>query len=183
VIHVEDTAGCTTAVAVDINDPTTSALTVTVSSTPDDGSGSGTVMAVPSGGVPPYTVTWYDEGMNESGEVYLPAGTYTVVVTDALGCSIEVSVEVESGTSIGESVQSAMVFYPNPTGGLMQVKNLPPHWTSLRVFNAAGVELKIVQPSATGTVQLDASSWATGVYLLQVCGPEAVVTRRFTVAR
>jgi uncharacterized surface protein with fasciclin (FAS1) repeats len=183
VIHVEDTAGCTTAVAVDINDPTTSALTVTVSSTPDDGSGSGTVLAVPSGGVPPYTVTWYDEGMNESGEVYLPAGTYTVVVTDALGCSIEVSVEVESGTSIGESVQSAMVFYPNPTGGLMQVKNLPPHWTSLRVFNAAGVELKIVQPSATGTVQLDASSWATGVYLLQVCGPEAVVTRRFTVAR
>lgn len=183
VIHVEDSAGCTTAVAVDINDPTSSALTVTVSSTPDDGSGSGTVMAVPSGGVPPYTVTWYDEGMNESGEVYLPAGTYTVVVTDALGCSLEVTVEVESGTSIGERVQSAMVFYPNPTGGLMQVKNLPPHWTSLRVFNAAGVELKIVQPTATGTVQLDASSWATGVYLMQVCGPEAVVTRRFTVAR
>ena len=183
VIHVEDTAGCTTAVAVDINDPTSSPLTVTVSSTPDDGSGSGTVMAVPSGGVPPYVITWYDESMNESGEVYLPAGTYTVVVTDNLGCSIEVSVEVESSTSIGESVQSAMVFYPNPTGGLMQVKNLPPHWTSLRVFNAAGVELKIVQPSATRTVELDASSWATGVYLLQVCGPEAVVTRRFTVAR
>jgi len=66
---------------------------------------------------------------------------------------------------------------------LMQVKNLPPHWTSLRVFNAAGVECKIVQPTATETVLLDASSWATGVYLLQVCGPEAVVTRRFTVAR
>ncbi|MGB1122842.1 MAG: fasciclin domain-containing protein [Flavobacteriales bacterium] len=182
-IHVEDTAGCTTAVAVDINDPTSSALTVSVNSTPDDGSGSGTVMAVPSGGIPPYDITWYDEAMNEAGDVYLSAGTYTVVVTDNLGCSIEASVEVESGTSIGESVQSAMVFYPNPTGDLMQVKNLPPHWTSLRVFNAAGVECKIVQPTATETVLLDASSWATGVYLLQVCGPEAVVTRRFTVAR
>ena len=48
-IHVEDTAGCTTSVAVEINDPTSSALTLTASSTPDDGSESGTITAVQAG--------------------------------------------------------------------------------------------------------------------------------------
>ena len=182
-IHVEDTAGCTTAVAVDINDPTSSALTVTVSSTPDDGSGSGTVMAVPSGGVPPYTVTWYDEGMNESGEVYLPAGTYTVVVTDALGCSIEATVTVESSVDIADVDSVTWVLYPNPTHGTVEIKNLPLHWASLHVMDVAGREMLALQPSAAATVQWDTSDWPVGAYFVQVVGHEGMLTKRFAVVR
>ena len=183
VIHVEDTAGCTTAVAVDINDPTSSALTVSVSSTPDDGSGNGTVMAVPSGGVPPYTVTWYDEGMNEAGNVYLPAGTYTAVVTDNLGCSIEATVTVESSVSIADVDSDSWVLYPNPTGGTIEIKNLPLHWTSLHVMDVAGREMLVLQPSATATVQWDASDWPVGAYFVQVVGHEGMFTKRFSVVR
>jgi len=182
-IHVEDTAGCTTAVAVDINDPTSSALTVTVSSTPDDGSGSGTVMAVPSGGVPPYTVTWYDEGMNESGEVYLPAGTYTVVVTDGLGCSIEATVTVESSVDIADVDSVTWVLYPNPTHGTVEIKNLPLHWASLHVMDVAGREMLALQPSAAATVQWDTSDWPVGAYFVQVVGHDGVFTKRFSVVR
>ena len=182
-IHVEDTAGCTTAVAVDINDPTSSALTVSVSSTPDDGSGNGTVMAVPSGGVPPYTVTWYDEGMNEAGNVYLPAGTYTAVVTDNLGCSIEATVTVESSVSIADVDSDSWVLYPNPTGGTIEIKNLPLHWTSLHVMDVAGREMLALQPSATATVQWDASDWPVGAYFVQVVGHEGMFTKRFSVVR
>jgi uncharacterized surface protein with fasciclin (FAS1) repeats len=182
-IHVEDTAGCTTAVAVDINDPTSSALTVTVSSTPDDGSGSGTVMAVPSGGVPPYTVTWYDEGMNESGEVYLPAGTYTVVVTDGLGCSIEATVTVESSVDIADVDSVTWVLYPNPTQGTVEIKNLPLHWASLHVMDVAGREMLALQPSAAATVQWDTSDWPVGAYFVQVVGHDGLFTKRFSVVR
>lgn len=182
-IHVEDTAGCTTAVAVDINDPTSSALTVTVNSTPDDGSGSGTVMAVPSGGVPPYTVTWYDEGMDESGEVNLSAGSYTVVVTDALGCSIEATVTVESSVDIADLDLASWVLYPNPTRGTIEIKNLPLHWTSLYVVDVAGREMLALQPSATATVQWDTSDWPVGAYFVQVVGHEGVFTKRFSTVR
>lgn len=183
VIHVEDTAGCTTAVAVDINDPTSSALTVTVSSTPDDGSGNGTVMAVPSGGVPPYTVTWYDEDFNESGEVYLPAGTYTVVVTDELGCRIEASVTVESSVDMAEIDSASWVLYPNPTRGTIEINNLPVHWTSIHVVDVAGREMLAIQPSATAAVQWDASNWPVGAYFVQVVGHEGMFTKRFSVVR
>lgn len=182
-IHVEDTAGCITSVAVDINDPTSSALTVMVSSTPDDGSENGTVMAVPSGGVPPYTVTWYDEAMNASGEVYLPAGTYTVVVTDALGCSIEASVTVESSVDIADVDAAAWVLYPNPTRGTIEIKNLPLHWTSLHVLDVAGREMLALQPSTSSTVQWDASGWPVGAYFVQVVGHDGLITKRFTVLR
>lgn len=182
-IHVEDSAGCITSVAVDINDPTSSALTVTVSSTPDDGSGNGTVMGVPSGGVPPYTVTWYDEAMNESGEVYLPAGTYSVVVTDALGCSIEAAVTVESSVGIADVDSAAWVLYPNPTRGTIEIKNLPLHWTSLHVLDVTGREMLVVQPSTTATVQWDASGWPVGAYFVQAVGHDGLITKRFAVVR
>jgi len=183
VIHVEDTAGCTTAVAVDINDPNSSALTVTVSSTPDNGSGNGNVIAVPSGGVPPYTVTWYDEGMNESGDVYLPAGTYTVVVTDELGCSIEATVTVESSVDIADVDSGSWVLYPNPTRGTIEINNLPQHWTSLHVIDVAGREMLALQPSATATVQWDTSAWPVGAYFVQVVGQAGMFTKRFSVVR
>ena len=183
VIHIEDTTGCTTAVAVDINDPTSSALTVTVSSTSDDGSGNGTVMAVPSGGVPPYIVTWYDEGMSESGEDFLLAGTYTVVITDALGCSIDASVTVESSVDVAGIESTPLVLYPNPTRGTVEITNLPSEWTSIRVVNVAGSEMLTMQPSATGSLQWDASDWPVGMYFVQVVGEAGNPTKRFTVVR
>ena len=56
----------------------------------DDGTGSGSVEAIASGGTPPYTYEWTDFG----DEVYgtgttldsVPAGTYFLQVTDANGC-------------------------------------------------------------------------------------------------
>jgi len=121
--------------------------------------------------------------MNESGEVYLPTGTYTVVVTDALGCSIEASVTVESSVDISDIDSVAWVLYPNPTRGMIEIKNLPLHWTSLHVLDVAGREMLAVQPSATATVQWDASDWPVGAYFVQLVGHDGLITKRFTVLR
>lgn len=183
VIHVEDTAGCTTAVSVDIDDVASTALTVMLSATPDDGSGNGTVMAVPSGGIPPYTVVWYDEAMNESGDVYLPAGTYTATITDEAGCTIEASVTVESSVDVADFDNAPMVLYPNPTRGTIEITNLPAGWTSIHVLNVAGREMLAMQPLATGSLQWDASDWPVGVYFVQVVSEDGTSTERFTVIR
>jgi uncharacterized surface protein with fasciclin (FAS1) repeats len=183
VIHVEDTAGCTTSVAVDINDPTSSALTLTVSSTPDDGSESGTITADPSGGVPPYTVDIYDADGNEVADTYLPAGDYFVKVQDDLGCSVTVLVTVESSVTVVDVDGASMVLYPNPTRGTIEITNLPARWTSLHVMNVAGREMLAMQPLATGSLQWDASDWPVGVYFVQVVGEEGILTKRFSVVR
>ena len=182
-IHVEDTAGCTTSVAVEINDPTSSALTLTASSTPDDGSESGTITAVPSGGVPPYTVDIYDADGNEASDAYLPAGDYFVTVQDDLGCSVTVPVTVESSVAVVDVDGASMVLYPNPTRGTIEIKNLPARWTSLHVMNVAGREILAMQPLASGSLQWDASDWPVGVYFVQVVGEEGILTQRFSVVR
>ena len=183
VIHVEDTAGCITSVAVDINDPTSSALTLTVSSTPDDGSESGTITADPSGGVPPYTVDIYDADGNEVADAYLPAGDYLVKVQDDLGCSVTVLVTVESSVTVVDVDGASMVLYPNPTRGTIEITNLPARWTSLHVMNVAGREMLAMQPLAAVSLQWDASDWPVGVYFLQVVGEEGILTKRFSVVR
>ena len=183
VIYVEDTAGCTTSVAVDINDPTSPALTLTVSSTPDDGSESGTITADPSGGVPPYTVDIYDADGNEVADAYLPAGDYFVKVQDDLGCSVTVLVTVESSVAVVDVDGASMVLYPNPTRGTIEIKNLPARWTSLHVMNVAGREILAMQPLASGSLQWDASDWPVGVYFVQVVGEEGISTQRFSVVR
>ena len=183
VIHVEDTAGCITSVTVDINDPTSSALTLTVSSTPDDGSESGTITADPSGGVPPYTVDIYDADGNEVADAYLPAGDYFVKVQDDLGCSVTVLVTVESSVTVVDVDGASMVLYPNPTRGTIEITNLPARWTSLHVMNVAGREMLAMQPPATVSLQWDASDWPVGVYFVQVVGEEGILTKRFSVVR
>ena len=183
VIYVEDTAGCTTSVAVEINDPTSSALTLTASSTPDDGSESGTITADPSGGVPPYTVDIYDADGNEVADAYLPAGDYFVTVQDDLGCSVTVLVTVESSVAVVDVDGASMVLYPNPTRGTIEIKNLPARWTSLHVMNVAGREILAMQPLASGSLQWDASDWPVGVYFVQVVGEEGISTQRFSVVR
>ena len=50
------------------------------------GSADGTITAVASGGVPPYSYTWSNGGTGAT-IIGLPAGPYQVTVTDASGCS------------------------------------------------------------------------------------------------
>lgn len=69
---------------------------VTASGTDDICSTSqGTVTATPTGGQPPYTFNWPGLGNNPNQTVNgVPAGTYTVIMTDALGCTSQANVTI-----------------------------------------------------------------------------------------
>ncbi|MGC6470000.1 MAG: gliding motility-associated C-terminal domain-containing protein [Flavobacteriales bacterium] len=54
----------------------------------------GTIMSIPSGGIAPYSFNWGAYGTTQSISS-LPIGTYTVVVTDSVGCSEDFSFEIE----------------------------------------------------------------------------------------
>lgn len=65
------------------------------------GAADGAVVALVEGGVPPYTYQWDDPGNSTTRSVEnLPAGTYTVIVTDSQDCRATGSVTLENPAAL-----------------------------------------------------------------------------------
>jgi trimeric autotransporter adhesin len=84
-VTVTDNAQCTDIVAVVVSQPT--AVTISASSTNVlcFGQSTGSVAVSVSGGTPNYTYNW-NNGNNTSAQNNIPAGTYTLTVTDDNNC-------------------------------------------------------------------------------------------------
>ncbi|MCA0154530.1 SprB repeat-containing protein, partial [Winogradskyella vincentii] len=89
---------------ISITEPS-NVLNVTASSTDELGptTGDGTATATATGGVEPYTYAW-SNGQTTQSISDLSAGTYTVNVTDANGCTDQTTVTVNPGTCLNISV-------------------------------------------------------------------------------
>jgi len=92
--------GCQSTVQIEVEDPnpiSTSILFVLNSSC--SGSCDGTAIVIPSGGTLPYTYLWSSGGTSDA-ETGLCAGTYTVTVTDANGCTQQATATISEPAAI-----------------------------------------------------------------------------------
>ncbi|MCC7301156.1 MAG: gliding motility-associated C-terminal domain-containing protein [Bacteroidia bacterium] len=92
---VTDANGCTTSTVVTITEPPL--LTITAANTGNvlcNGGNTGSAASTPSGGTAPYTYTWTPSGGNSQNATGLTAGTYTVTVTDANGCTATATIVI-----------------------------------------------------------------------------------------
>lgn len=82
----------------------------------------GVITATPIGGTPPYDFNWNDGMWMEAEISDLSAGSYDLIVTDASGCSENVSVLLNT-TSIFE-IENLQTFeiFPNPNDGTFFLK-------------------------------------------------------------
>ena len=85
-VTVTDANGCTTNDSFTLNDPTRISIAASVNIPSCNGGVDGSITATASDGTAPYTYNWNtgDVGQTITG---LSAGTYTVTVTDAGGCT------------------------------------------------------------------------------------------------
>ncbi|MFL5764782.1 MAG: gliding motility-associated C-terminal domain-containing protein [Bacteroidia bacterium] len=94
-VTVTDGAGCSSTAFVNITQP--AAITGSVSTTSTTcGSSTGTATANASGGTGSLTYSWSPGGATTSSITGLPAGGYTVVITDSSGCTQSASGAVGS---------------------------------------------------------------------------------------
>lgn len=95
-VTVTDGENCTVALNASVTEP--AQLTVDATATPPsvNGAADGTATANPQGGTPPYTFAW-DNGETTQAITGLVEGFYTVMVTDAHGCTAVQTVEVTDG--------------------------------------------------------------------------------------
>lgn len=119
-------------------------------------------------GLAPYTFDWDNDGTGDFDDdqnlTDIPGGTYTVVITDANGCSTTATITVESQLSIDELLNSGIVVFPNPTAGELNITQ-----SGAYMYNLTTLSGEIVL-NGTGTDNelLDLSNMANGIYLLNI---------------
>src|SRR6202008_705580 len=95
-VQAQDSAGCTSTTQVDIIAPTVITANPLVTPPSSCGACDGQIVIQPSGGTPNYTFAWTPGAGTNDTLTALCAGAYSVLITDAAGCSNTVNVVLNS---------------------------------------------------------------------------------------
>ena len=96
-VMISDANGCETMVSFTITAPGQLSITGVVTNLAEFGDGSGAIHTTVTGGTPPYTYEW-SNGETTADIENLQVGTYSVIVTDANGCTATATFEVDHGS-------------------------------------------------------------------------------------
>lgn len=179
-----DAEGCSSDTMFVVSAPDTLEVSVTVvmEATPDmaDGQAEATV----TGGTPGYELVWNNmTGMSVDPDS-LAGGLYTVVATDSLGCSATASftMTVSEVDGLGDVALLEGALFPVPVGDELNVRLATP------LNGDAQVDVRDAQGRLIARTQmrqfdqnltLDATSWTSGIYTLQLTTKEAIASWKF----
>ena len=90
-VFVTDASGCQTSSAFSLNDPSPLSITSSFQDAKCHGGASGRASVFVTGGTSPYTYNWTGTTQTNNVVTQLTAGNYSVLVTDASGCTISES--------------------------------------------------------------------------------------------
>ena len=155
------------------------ALTLESFSAADNGLGTGLVETMATGGTPPYAYEWADStgavvGLT-SAVLNLPAGPYTVDVTDSLGCSLSDTVEVDLELSFEGEVIILFVTSnaPEPTQLIVHTEPSVFNYPYTTFVEPGLTEIPYVLPENTMEVEVT-WTWSCGNVFQQ--GPNITVS-------
>ena len=108
-VTVTDANGCSVTATVTITEPPLLTSSATSTNVLCFGGNTGTASVTPTGGVGPYTYLWSPSGGTGANATGLVAGPYTVVTTDANGCTTSASVTITEPTALTATATSSPV--------------------------------------------------------------------------
>lgn len=139
----------------------------------DAGTNNGSIDLETSGGLSPLTFKWSDDQTSKAIS-NLAAGEYTVVITDAAGCTFTETYEVISTASIEDATGDALLVFPNPTEGVLHVQHHDQYVVT--VLDATGRTL--VRQTAYVDADIDLSQFDSGLYAVAVQKGGAQIIRK-----
>ena len=144
----------------------------------------GTAYVLAGAGLPPYRYAWSNGDTTQSADS-LSVAQYGVTVTDALGCSDTLSVEVDLtavATSDPDDLLSGLEAFPNPTSGRVDLRlELPgPLPLGYEVYDANGRRITTRQLGTDRRLNtfVDLGDRVAGLYLIRVYAGGASRTLR-----
>ena len=184
--EITDLNGCSLTVGpLTVSEPDSISFTLTTSDVTVAGGTDGAIDLTVSGGTSPYTYLWNNSETTEdlSG---LPAGTYICTITDANGCTSEVTVTILDGVASLANNNTGMgviSLFPNPATEEVTL--------SFDLTQNSDITIEVV--STTGQVLLvmndvdvlntnyilNVSEWSTGVYFVKVKTTDGMNSIRF----
>ena len=114
-VTITDNSGCTQIAVVNVSSASGGSVTVTSQNISCNGGTSGTAFASTNGGTAPFTYLWSNGGTTAQIS-NLTSQTYSVVVTDASGCSSTQTVSITQPTAISTTITNTSASCNNSDG-------------------------------------------------------------------
>ena len=111
---------------------------------------------------PTYTSTYLYYNNMQNSVYYYPAYKVTATYT-----------KVPNPVAIEDFVLSTMLIYPNPTSGLINIKNEEQNIQMISIYNLSGVQV-----FNTRDTTFDLSHLSAGIYFVQIITNKGVVTKK-----
>lgn len=140
----------------------------------------GTATAMPSGGTPPYTISWSNGQTGMIAENLVEGEEYILTIIDANDCMLEESF-VFMSTSVSEStyLQSIEV-YPNPNAGIMTIQKDITHLPiTVNIYSMIGERI-FTETLNKNSNTIDISNASNGLYLLVINQGNNQVCKKIT---
>lgn len=167
-VTVTDDAGCTSTATFTINNATPVTAAGNITNLSCSGANNGAIAVTPSGGTGPYTYAWNPNVGTTANPTGLAAGTYTVTVTDANGCTGTQTFTVTQAPPVTASIAPTAVSCYNGTNG------------SATVTPGGGTGPYTYSWSPTGGSGATASGLAPGSYVVTVTDSRGCTTTAST---
>ncbi|MEO1261904.1 MAG: RHS repeat-associated core domain-containing protein [Bacteroidota bacterium] len=165
------------------------ALADTVIVQPTGMESNGSISLTLQGSVGEVTYDWSDDVSTDSIATGLSMGTYQVTISDDLGCSVTIEIQLDSVIVATEEVSkiTGLFLYrlfPVPASSEVNVEFISPGGTVwLEVFSSNGNRVlgraMETVPNDLNQMQLDVRDWAAGSYLVRLRTREEVVSGMF----
>lgn len=179
-VIVRDANNCTATATVQITQPGSVTAVFTSTAPSACTSNNGTICVNPSGGSgAPYSFTWTPAGTggaNNSCNVNIGAGTYSVIIADVAGCTTTLSAGLSNPSGPTVTINTSSVSCFGGSGGTATIVGI----------GAPAISFTISPPSfsivTTNTVLLN--SLTSGTYNAQVAdGNGCITTQSFVIAQ
>lgn len=186
-VTVTDDNNCIVTESIVINEPDAIVADMTYQNVSSPSSCDGTATATVTGGTSPYAYLWDDPAMQTiQTAIGLCVGTYSVMITDANGCSSTGSVMVDSiAMGISNKPIGSINVFPNPTNGAFTIElDVPVAQTGqLQIVAIDGrvvyQESVTIYSGYSKTISLEDA--AKGVYFISLQAEDMVLNRKVII--
>ncbi|MCC6279420.1 MAG: T9SS type A sorting domain-containing protein, partial [Saprospiraceae bacterium] len=138
-----------------------------------NGSGAGSIDIAPVGDSGPYTFEWEKDGAFFAATEDLSnlnTGTYTLVMTDANGCTVQLSpvfIDNLVGTEGPASVEGKIKLWPNPARNIIRLEMTHFEPVAMEILNAQGQLVRVLQSDEWNS-EIPVDALPVGFYYLKM---------------